>query len=66
MIIRLNNKFYNGDAIKNALKDFKDICEGEILNNSFEIKLIPKENVENIKKEFSNYVLGLMKNDLMV
>ena len=66
MIIQLNNKFYKLDAIKNAFNDFKKICDGEILDNSFEIELNSKESVENLKEEFSNYVLGLMKNNLIV
>ena len=68
MILRLNNKFYNEKAVKEALKDFKDICKGKILNNMMEIELDPKEEkeIKQLKEEFSNYVLGLMKNKGLV
>lgn len=66
MQIELNNKFYNKEAIKEALKDFREVCNGKILNNVIEIELEPKEKVENLQEEFCNYVLGLMKNKIMV
>lgn len=62
MRIKLNNKFYKKQIIKEALNDFKEVCEGEILNDSIEVELKPKENVERLEEEFCNYVLGLMKN----
>ena len=65
-MLRLNNKFYNEKAVKEALNDFKDICKGKILNNRMEIELEPKEEIKQLKEEFSNYVLGLMKNKGLV
>lgn len=62
MRLRLSNKFYKKDAVKEAIKDFKDICEGKILNGNIDIELSKKENAENLKEEFCNYVLGLMMN----
>lgn len=66
MKIKLNNKFYSKDAVKNALKDFEEACDGKILNNEMEVELKPKGKVENLQEEFCNYVLGLMKNKTMV
>ena len=66
MKIRLNNKFYNKGAVAEALDDFKGVCKGKILNNRIDVQLKPKRNVKNIKEEFCNYVLGLMKNKTLV
>ena len=61
--IFLSNKFYDKEAISDSISDFKEICEGKILNSDFEIQLIPKTKIDmSLKEEFSNYVLGLMKN----
>ncbi|MAG50268.1 hypothetical protein CL621_01345 [archaeon] len=65
----LNEKFYKKEAIKESLKDFKEVCEGKIERDeqgNFKIILIPKEETEKLKEEFCNYVLGLMKNELLV
>ena len=56
----LNNKFYDKEAIEEALKDFAEVCTGKIISQKFEIEL--KSDIENIEEEFCNYVLGLMKN----
>ncbi len=66
MKVKLNNKFYSRRIIEGALKDFKEVCDGKILNNSLEIELNPKENVDKLDDEFCNYVLGLMKNKNLV
>ena len=66
MRLRLNNKFYSKEAIEEALKDFKEICKGRILNDGIEVELEPKEEVKLLKEEFCNYVLGLMKNKTLV
>ena len=62
MKIKLNKKFYNKRAIKDALKDFSNICKGKIINDKIEVMLSPKKKIENLKEEFCNYVLGLIKN----
>jgi len=64
--LKLNNKFYNKKAIEEALDNFKEVCNGKILNKDLEIELEPKEKIENLKEEFCNYVLGLMKNKILV
>ncbi len=66
MKIKLNNEFYNKGIVKEALKDFKGVCEGKILNNNIEVELKPKEEIKYLKEEFCNYVLGLMKNKSIV
>jgi len=65
VIIKLSNKFYTKQAIEKALKDYQELCDGKIVDNSFKIKLVPKkekESLQNLKEEFCNYVLGVMKN----
>ena len=64
--IKLNNKFYNKAIVEEALKDFNKVCSGRILNDNIEIELKPKEDIKELKEEFSNYVLGLMKNKVLV
>ena len=66
MKIKLNNQFYNEESVREALIDFKEICQGDFLNNSIEVELEPKEEVKQLKEEFCNYVLGLMKNKTLV
>jgi hypothetical protein len=62
MKIKLNKRFYDEKAIREALNDFKEVCNGKILNDKIEIELEPKEDIKVLKEEFCNYVLGLMKN----
>ena len=66
MIIKLDKKFYDLNAIKEALEDFKEVCEGKILNDTIEVQLNPKGDINNLDGEFCNYVLGLMKNNMLV
>ncbi|MFW5991383.1 MAG: His-Xaa-Ser system radical SAM maturase HxsB [Candidatus Nanoarchaeia archaeon] len=58
----LNKKFYHKDAIEEGLKDFSEIAKGTILDNEYNIELQPFKKISNLEEEFSNYVLGLMKN----
>lgn len=64
--LKLNKQFYDKKVIEEAFKDFKEVCSGRILNQVMEVELKPKENVTGLKEEFSNYVLGLMKNKTLV
>ena len=66
MRVRLNNKFYNKETVEQTLKDFKEVCKGKILNGDIEVELEPKEDVKELEGEFCNYVLGLMKNSIIV
>ena len=65
-MIILNNKFYNKEIVKVALKNFKGVCKGKILNDNIDVKLETKEDTPKLKEEFCNYVLGLMKNKTLV
>ena len=61
--VKLNAEFYDKSVIDEALRDFKEICDGEIINKEFEIELEQKAELDTpLKEEFCNYVLGLMKN----
>ena len=68
--ILLNKRLYNQNAIKDSLLDFKEISEGEIKEDreNWLIVLKPKEEniLDTIGYEFCNYVLGLMKNKMIV
>ncbi len=66
MKIKLNKDFYDKMTIEEALRDFEEVCNGKILNDDIEIELEAKEENKNLKQEFCNYVLGLMKNKIMV
>lgn len=66
MRLRLNKKFYNKGVVKEALEDFKNVCNGKVLNDKIEVELEPREEVRMLKEEFCNYVLGLMKNKTLV
>lgn len=66
MRIKLNKEFYDEESIGEALRDFDGVCEGRIIDDSIEVELEPKEEVEQLKEEFCNYVLGLMKNRTLV
>ena len=62
----LNSQFYDKETVKEAIIDFKEVCDGKILNDEMEIELEPKEEIAELKGEFCNYVLGLMKNKTLV
>ncbi|MBR9676986.1 hypothetical protein GOV04_02500 [Candidatus Woesearchaeota archaeon] len=63
----LNKNFYDKKAISQAIKDFEHIAKITILDDEFGIELLQKEPLEEpLKEEFSNYVLGLMKNENII
>ena len=68
--IVFKKSFYNLNSIKEALQDFKDVCEGRLIKKKNNIEVIlkakNKEFENNLDKEFCNYVLGLMKNKALV
>ena len=64
--LKLNNKFYNKKVIEETIDDFRETCKGKILNDNLEIELESKEKIENLQEEFCNYVVGLMKNKILV
>lgn len=68
MIIELNKKIYSLAAIKEAIKAFEDHCSAAIEKQQesakfYRILVKKKTNVgdEELKNEFCNYCLGLMK-----
>ena len=63
----LNKQFYSIDAIKEAITDFEEICIGRIIDDTITVELEPKqETYTQLKGEFCNYVLGLMKNKMLI
>ena len=63
----LNPNFYDKSSIGEAIEDFKEI--GEIsLDKGFVVVLSKDDYLtsEELFYEFSNYVLGLMKNNSVV
>ena len=63
--ITLNRNFYNKKTIQEAIRDFSDVCTAKIINDNYDVEIEQKENIDNLPQEFSNYVLGLMKNEAM-
>jgi len=57
-MVRLNNKFYDLEVVREAVRDFRKICKARIISDEILIEITPKK----IEDEFCNYVLGLMKN----
>jgi len=67
MKITLNNKFYKKESISKSIKDFEGLANITLLNDSFDIEMVPiDEELLNLKEEFCNYVLALMKNKGLV
>lgn len=68
--IKLNKKFYDLNAVKESLKAFNKVCSGDIKKNKeiIKITLKPKDKSQTniLGHEFCNYVLGLMKNKIIV
>ncbi len=66
MAINFNRSFYNLESIKKAIQDYKGLADFDISvdkkNIKVNLKNINPESKDIIKGEFSNYVLGLMKN----
>ncbi len=62
VLVRLNEEIYCRECIEQAIKDFKDVCT--VTENEDGLLLKPKAKIEPVRLgyEFSNYVLGLMKN----
>lgn len=68
--IVLKKSFYDLNTVKEALKDFKEICEGKTIskkgNIEISLKSKNKDFEKNLNNEFCNYILGLMKNKALV
>ena len=68
IVINLNKKFYDLGTIKESLDDFRAVCSGKVKNTKRGFRIVLKANTQspNLGHEFSNYVLGLMKNKMMI
>lgn len=67
MMLRFNKNFYTLAIITQALEDFKNICGGSAKEGAsfIEVELNPKGQlggIADIKGEFCNYLIGLIKN----
>jgi hypothetical protein len=60
-MMKLDNRLYRKEALMQAIEDWKDVCEISIVDDSFQVSF-EKGTEEKVRDEFSNYVLGLMKN----
>jgi len=61
--IKLSEKFYNFEILKETKNAFNEICECKIEKKDkyFEVSLKSKEQEDNLGFEFANYALALMK-----
>ncbi|MBS3098262.1 HxsD-like protein [Candidatus Woesearchaeota archaeon] len=70
VILVLSSDFYNIDSIKEAINDFKGVCNANLSKNkkSIMISLKPKDRslFNNLGYEFCNYTLALMKNKSLI
>lgn len=68
--LSLNRKFYDISAVKEALQDFRKVCNIRIKEKKesidVEIEPISGHDASTISGEFLNYVLGIMKNKTIV
>jgi len=65
--ISFNKVFYKEELVKEAVLAYKNYCSAEIENKGcyLKVKLKAKKKLplKEIGGEFSNYVLGLIKNE---
>ncbi len=66
--IRLNKRFYEKIAVEEAAKDFSHLAKFRIIDSKENIIIVIEETKKTpqLKEEFINYVLGLMKNKTIV
>jgi len=63
--IELNKSFYDMEAVRISLLDFKDVLSGDVKGGGETIRVVLKDvkgDAENVKNEFCNYILAVMKN----
>ena len=67
---RLTRALYSSSAINAAALEFEEVISIDIAENKNEyiITITPKikEDIRLIKREFCNYVLGLMKEEMTI
>ena len=62
VLVNFNKQFYNEEFIKQAVLDFKDLCDVEEKNQGLLLKPKQNKDIDLLGYEFYNHVLGLMKN----
>jgi len=62
VLVSFNKQFYNEESIKQAVLDFKDICDVEEKDKGLLLKPKQSKDLDLLGYEFYNHVLGLMKN----
>jgi len=64
--LRLNSRFYKKTSVLQAIEDFHDVCSCKFEERDDEILVVIRPKIgldpEMLGYEFSNYVIGLMKN----
>lgn len=65
--VKLNKSIYDKTAINQAINDFSHLAKFKIKedNNNYNIEIFEDESKQNLKEEFCNYVLGLMKSKIL-
>jgi aromatic ring-opening dioxygenase LigB subunit len=67
--VRFNPNIYQIEQIKKTISVFKGLCDASIIKKSdIFVHIKPKDIsiMDSIGYEFSNYILGLMKNEAVV
>jgi len=62
VLVNFNTQFYNEESIKQAVVDFKGICDAEEKDKGILLKPKKNKDLDLLGYEFYNHVLGLMKN----
>lgn len=62
ILVSFNDSFYKKDFIKQAINDFKEVCDISKEEEYFVLKPKNTSDFEIMGYEFYNYVLGLIKN----
>ena len=64
--VRFNPAFYGKGSVEEAAQDFSGICRIDVSDAGKDILVVIRQgeekDIEKVGLEFSNYVLGLMKN----
>lgn len=57
--IKLDLEIYNKLAIEEAIVDFQDYWEIELLDSELKLKWVDSNEIEELFNEFMNYVISL-------
>ena len=66
--IKLNKSFYDKKAVEQASKEFSHLANFRIVETKEDLIIAIDEitKTPHLKEEFTNYVLGLMKNKIII